>query len=138
VIVPNLEKGVHVICDRFSDSTKAYQQVRGITRDKIDFLIKFATGGLVPDITFLLDIPVEVGLERAKAKSIYKEGDRMEKEDIKFHESVRNNFLKLAESITEQHRFKVIDAAPPKDIETIHKEVVSAISKELWLRGEEL
>ena len=135
LIKPNLEKGIHVICDRYSDSTKSYQSARGISRDKIDFIVDFATGKLMPNITFLLDIPIEVGLERAKAKSIYKDGDRMEKEDNKFHKAVRNNFLKLAESITEEHRFRIIDASPPKDIETIHKEIIGVVSKELWLKG---
>lgn len=135
LIKPELAKGKNVICDRFMDSTRVYQNVRGFSRDKIDMMLEFATGGLVPDITFLLDLPVEVSLERAKAKSIYKEGDRIENAGLKFHEDVRHGFLKLAESIAEQHRFFVIDASPPKTIEQVHEEIVKEISKKLWIGG---
>jgi dTMP kinase len=96
-------------------------------------LLDFATNGLVPNVTYLLDIPTKVGLERARAKSIFKNGDRMEQMDEKFHESVRHGFLKLAESISEKNRFYVIDAAPPKSKEEIHEEIIKHISKKLWL-----
>ena len=138
LIRPKLEQGIHVIGDRYSSSTICYQQARGISRDKIQVFNDFATGCLVPDITFLLDAPIEVGLERARSKSIYKNGDRMEKEDKYYHEVVRNNFLKLAESIAEQHRFQVIDTTPPKTIEKTHKEITEIIAKKLWLKGEEI
>jgi len=132
-IKPQLEKGIHIISDRFSDSTRVYQVARGLARNKIDMLIDMATGGLVPDLTILLDVPVEVGLERAKAKSIFKEGDRMEQAGNRFHESVRHGFLKLAESVSENHRFAIIDASPPKTIEEVHNEVVKIVSKKLWV-----
>lgn len=131
-IKPNLEKGIHVICDRYSDSTRVYQSARGLSKRIIDQLLDFATGGLKPDLTFLLDVPVEVGLERARAKSIYKEGDRMEKAGEKFHNDVKYGFLKLAESIEDGARWRVINAAPPKTIDEIHNEVVQYISLELW------
>ena len=137
LIRPELEKGKNVICDRFMDSTRVYQNIRGFSRDKIDMMLEFSTGGLVPDITFILDLSVEVSLERAKAKSIYKEGDRIEKAGTKFHEDVRYGFLKLAESITEQRRFHVIDASPPKTIEQIHEEIVRVVSKKIWVSVEE-
>jgi len=133
LIRPSLDAGKHVICDRYSDSTRVYQCARGLSRDKVDILLDFATDGLLPDLTFVLDIPVDVGLARAKAKSIYKEGDRMEKAGTKFHEDVRYGFLKLAESIKEQHRFQIINAAPPKTIEQIHDEIVEHISKRIWI-----
>lgn len=133
LIKPALENGKHVICDRYADSTRVYQCARGLSRAKIDLLIDFATNGLQPDLTIVLDVPVEVGLKRAKAKSIYKDGDRMEKADNKFHQDVRHGFLKLAESITERHRFKVINAAPPKTIEEIHEEIIKCVSKKLWI-----
>jgi len=131
-----LAEGIHVICDRYSDSTRVYQCARGLSRDKVDLLLDFATGGLLPDITFLLDIPVNIGLERARAKSIYKDGDRMEKAGPKFHEDVRHGFLKLAESVAECHRFRIIDTAPPKTINDTHQEVVELVSKELWINNE--
>jgi dTMP kinase len=133
LIKPTLDAGEHVICDRYSDSTRVYQCARGLSRDKVDILLDFATDGLLPDLTFVLDIPVEIGLERAKAKSIYKEGDRMEKAGTQFHEDVRYGFLKLAESIEEQHRFQIIDAAPPKSIDQVHEEIIVHISKKIWV-----
>lgn len=132
LIRPELNKGNHVICDRYSDSTKIYQCARGLSRDKVDILIDFATSGLVPDITFVLDIPVDIGLKRAKAKS-GGVGDRMEQADIKFHEDVRHGFLKLAESIQEEQRFQVINVAPPKTIEEVHEEIVKHLSKKIWI-----
>jgi len=135
LIKPSLEENKHIICDRFSDSTLVYQNIRGFSRDKIDLLLEFSTDGVMPDITFILDVPVNTGLNRAKAKSIYKEGDRIENAGFKFHEDVRYGFLKLAESIAEQHRFVVINASPPKTIEQIHEEVVNIISKKIWVNG---
>lgn len=134
LIKPTLAAGEHVICDRYSDSTRVYQCARGLSRDKVDMLLDFATDGLLPDLTFVLDLPVEVGLARAKAKSIYKEGDRMEKAGTQFHEDVRYGFLKLAESIKEQHRFQIINAAPPKTIEQIHEEIIKHVSQKIWVK----
>ena len=134
LIRPELEKGNHVVCDRYIDSTKVYQCARGLSRDKIDVLIDFATSGLTPDLTFILDVPVDVGLERAKAKS-NGTGDRIEQAEVKFHEDVRYGFLKLAESIQEEHRFQIINAAPPKTIEEIHEEITKHLSKKLWING---
>jgi len=134
LIRPELEKGNHVICDRYADSTRVYQCARGLSRCKIDVLIDFATSNLVPDLTFILDIPVDVGLERAKAKS-NGAGDRIEQAEVKFHEDVRHGFLKLAESIQEEHRFQIVNAAPPKTIEEIHEEITKHLSKKLWISG---
>lgn len=92
----------------------------------------FATCGLKPDVTFLLDVPVDIGLDRARAKSIYKEGDRMEMAGAKFHEDVRHGFLKLAQSITDGYRWHIINAAPPKGLDEVHLEVTDFISKKLW------
>ena len=133
LIKPALESGKHVICDRYADSTRVYQCARGFSRDKVDTLIEFATGGLMPNVTLLLDVPVEIGLERAKAKSNYVGGDRMEQAGSKFHQDVRHGFLKLAESLKEGHRFKIIESSPLKDKETTHKEIVNYVSKKLWL-----
>jgi len=132
-----LEKGVHVIGDRFSDSTRIYQCARGFSRSKIDMLLELATGGLTPDLTILLDVPTSIGLERAKAKSIFKDGDRMEQAGARFHEDVRHGFLKLAESLSERHRFVVIGTSPPKTIAETHEEIVKHISKKLWVDGSE-
>ncbi len=133
LIRPELKKGNYVICDRFIDSTRAYQCARGLSRDKVDNLINFATAGLIPNITLVLDLPVEVGLKRAKAKNM---GDRMESAGDQFYKDVRYGFLKLAESIEEQHRFQVINAAPPRTIEEIHSEIVDCVSKKIWVDSE--
>lgn len=130
-VAPALQQGTHVICDRFIDSTTVIQSSRGLSRIKIDELNAFATSNLSPDITFILDIPVEVGLERARKKSIYKQGDRMEMENLRFHEAVRNGFLKLANSIMD-NRFRLVDASPPKTSEEINEEIVNHIKMELW------
>lgn len=131
-IRPNLSNGVHVLCDRYADSTRVYQGSRGLSRQKIDLLLEFTTDALDPDLTFLLDVPVEVGLTRARAKSIYKDGDRMEQAGIQFHEDVRYGFLKLAENIRE-NRFCVINASPPKTIDQVHDEIVTEVSRRLWV-----
>lgn len=133
VIKVALNEGKNVICDRYADSTRVYQSARNLSRSKIDMLIDFATSGLKPDLTFILDMPVECGLERAKAKSIYKDGDRMEKEDMKFHNDVRCGFLKLTENIVEQYRFRVINVAPPRTKEEIHEDIIQHVAKKLWI-----
>jgi dTMP kinase len=136
-IKKQLEQGIHVISDRYADSTRIYQCARGFSRTKIDMLLEFATGGLTPDLTILLDVPVNIGLERARAKSIFKDGDRMEQAGVKFHEDVRHGFLKLAESLSERYRFVVIDTSPPKTIEETHKEIVKVVSKKLWIGADD-
>ena len=136
-IKKQLEQGMHVISDRYADSTRIYQCARGFSRTKIDMLLEFATGGLTPDLTILLDVSVNIGLERARAKSMFKNGDRMEQAGIKFHEDVRHGFLKLAESLSERYRFVVIDTSPPKTIEETHKEIVKVVSKKLWIGADD-
>jgi dTMP kinase len=94
VITPALRRGEIVITDRFSDSTLAYQGYgRGIDRQVIATLDAAATGSLRPDLTILLDIDVETGLRRNKAIN---KKDRLELEDITFHEKVRKGFLEIA------------------------------------------
>lgn len=132
LIKPTLENGYHVICDRYMDSTKIYQCARGLSRQTIDILLEFTIDNIKPDMTFVLDAPVEIGLKRARASSKYKGGDRMERENIQFHEAIRHGFLKLSESISE-HRFRVIDVSPPKTIEETHEEIVTYVSKQLFV-----
>lgn len=105
LIVPALKEGKIVLCDRFSDSTLAYQgHARGIDRGLIDKCLEIATGGLKADLTFLLDIPAEVGIERARKKGV----DRLEGEDLIFHKRVRQGFLKIAKE--DPGRILVVDA----------------------------
>ncbi|HUU27477.1 MAG TPA: dTMP kinase [archaeon] len=109
VIKPALEAGKLVITDRFHHSTLAYQGgARSLDLDLVRRMNDFATGGILPDITFLLDLPPEVGMRRKGAR---KEVDRMEGEGKIFHEKVRQAFLKLAGK--EPNRILVLDARKP-------------------------
>ena len=91
-------EGKWVICDRFYDSTRAYQGVTaGVPRDLINALERLTLAGLRPDITFLLDIPVEVGLARAAERRGGLVSDRFERQEIMLHERVRRAFLDIAE-----------------------------------------
>jgi dTMP kinase len=109
VIVPALQSGQVVLCDRFSDSTLAYQGYGGGADIRwIRTLNHQATCALIPDRTFLLDLKAETALERRKEKS-----DRMESKALHFHRRVRQGYLQLAGK--EPQRFVVIDAAASED-----------------------
>lgn len=104
VIKPGLRSGSVVICDRYTDSSIAYQgSARGIAFDVIDQLNRFASDNLEPDVTILLDLPAEIGLARQEKL------DRISAEGISFHESVRCGYLDLAKADPE--RFMIINAA---------------------------
>jgi dTMP kinase len=106
LIQPALARGALVIADRFSDSTIAYQSNgRGLPLDMVRRLDAFARGNLTPDLTFLLDLPPEVGLERARATG---PADRVEREALEFHRRVREGFLAIAEA--EPGRVVLLDA----------------------------
>ena len=103
VIRPALMTGKIILCDRFADSTRAYQGFgERIDKRLIEKVIRIATGGLQPNITFLADVPVELGLKRAGR------GDRIEKKSLVFHRRVRTGFLSLAKK--HKKRFVVIDS----------------------------
>ena len=109
VIQPSLESGKVVICDRYADSTTAYQSYgRGLDLAMVNAVNNAATRGLTPDLTILLGMPVEAGLARKKDKK----RDRFEQEDIAFHQRVREGYLKLAAS--EPKRWLVLDATQSK------------------------
>lgn len=111
VIRPALAAGEIVLCDRFSDATLAYQGYgRGLALALIEDLNRIATDGLVPDLTLLLDFPVETGLARARSRNSDRSGPdegRFEEESLAFHDRVRAGYLTLARN---QDRFRVIDA----------------------------
>jgi len=110
VIRPNLKNGKIVICDRYADSTTAYQGYgRGLGLEMVKTINNAATQRLRPNLTILLDMPVEAGLARKGDKR----QDRFEQEDIAFHQRVREGYLKLAAS--EPQRWLVIDASQPKE-----------------------
>jgi len=110
-VKPALERGCVVVCDRFTDSTLAYQGYgRKFDLKLLRSLNSIATGGVFPDLTVLLDLPVELGLARAKAlkkaEARGQSGDRFEQEEVDFHRRLRDGFLKLAAA--EPKRFRVI------------------------------
>lgn len=108
-IMPALEEGKVVVCDRFTDATYAYQGGgRGVESDRIKMLEQWAQGDLRPHLTLLFDIPVADGLARAKQRS---RPDRFEQEQLQFFERVRQSYLRAANA--EPNRFRIIDAARP-------------------------
>jgi dTMP kinase len=110
VIEPALEAGEVVFCDRFFDSTTAYQgYARGLPLDEVHVLNASATGGVTPDRTLVFDIDPELGVERATSQG----ADRLEGEDRTFHEAVREGFLAIAAD--EPGRVRVIDASGTVD-----------------------
>jgi dTMP kinase len=124
VIRPALDEGKVVICDRFDDSTTAYQSYgRGLDLETVKRINNTATGGLRPDLTVLLDISVEDGLARKSGEKL----DRFEKEDLEFHKKVREGYLKLADE--EPERWLVIDAAQSRESisEIIYQRVQSLL-----------
>ena len=111
VIVPALEQGKWVLCDRFTDATYAYQGGgRGVSMEKIAQLETLVQGPLRPDLTLVLDIPVDQGLARAKNRSA---PDRFEQEKIAFFERVRECYLARVKA--EPQRYQVIDASQSLD-----------------------
>ncbi|MCJ7510058.1 MAG: dTMP kinase [Dehalococcoidia bacterium] len=117
VIRPALERGEVVICDRFGDSSVAYQGYgRGLSPDDVRLANRIATQGLVPDLTVLLDVPVETGLARKAGEDA---PDRIGQEGAEFHQRVRQGYLALAAD--EPQRFLVVDAtlAPEEITRTI-------------------
>ena len=117
-IRPALERGQWVICDRYADSTIAYQGYgRGMDPEELQRLNDYATGGLWPDITFLLDLPVEEGLGRAMARNgregLTKSEGRFEAEALAFHQRIREGFHLRA--LRWPERFRVLDATQAPD-----------------------
>jgi dTMP kinase len=113
VIRPALAAGEIVVCDRFTDSTLAYQgYARGLPLEEIRACNSIATGGLVPDLTLVFDVPPRTGLARADA-STGKRRDSIGQEALGFHDRVREGFLRIARACPE--RVVVIDATPDRD-----------------------
>ena len=109
VILPNLKAGKIVICDRFADSTLAYQSFgRGLDLDIVRDINRIGSQGLKPDLTFLLDISPEIGLSRKPQNA----NDRFEKEKLAFHRKVRQGFLDVAAK--DSQRWVVIDSTLPR------------------------
>ena len=116
LIYPNVKEGKMVLCDRFLDSTTVYQGVaRQIAEDPVTQINDFAVGDIVPDLTVILDVPAEIGLERIKHR-VSDMPDRMEEENVSFYAKVREGYLILARSLPD--RFLVVNGTKmPNEIE---------------------
>jgi dTMP kinase len=126
VIQPALAAGTWVLSDRFTDSSRAYQGGgRGIPREQIDRLAKWVHGDLWPDLTVLLDAPVEVGISRAGRRG---KPDRFEAERFEFFARVRETYLRLAEE--EPERFVVVDATQPlESVQAAMESIADAVTQ---------
>ena len=126
VLRPALAAGKLVICDRYNDSTRAYQGlVGGVSREDIEALNRLACGDLVPDLTILLDMDVAEGLRRASDRA----GDesRFESKGLEFHQKVRTAFLDLAGRYPD--RFVIVDAG--RSVETVAADIVDIVMPRL-------
>lgn len=120
VIIPGLEQGKVIICDRFLDSTTVYQGVgRNISLEPVHIINQFAVGNIKPDVTVVIDVPVEVGLERIRDR-VNELPDRLEQENVQFYRMVREGYLMLAKAMPD--RFLVADGLLDKD----------ALEEKLW------
>jgi dTMP kinase len=125
LIRPALERGDCVVCDRFTDATRAYQgAARGVDRAWIESLASQIQGGLQPDCTLLLDLPVPMGLERARSRHAGAT-DRFEAEAQAFFERVRAGYL--AQAQREPARIHVIDAAVP--LALVERQVIAVLER---------
>ena len=114
-IMPALQAGRWVICDRFIDSTRVYQGVLGKVDGKlIRSLERVTVGAAMPELTFILDVPANVGLARAKTRRGDAAVDRFEAESVEYHENLRQAYLALAK--LEPKRCVVVDGRAPRDV----------------------
>jgi dTMP kinase len=128
VIEPALQRGIWVLCDRFTDSTRVYQGKLGkVNPALIEAMERVTIGGLKPDLTLILDVPVAVGLRRAVLRRGKAAADRFEQEDIAFHERLREAYRQIAAD--EPQRCALIDANA--DQETVAARIWSAVHDRL-------
>jgi dTMP kinase len=131
LIRPALERGAWVVCDRFTDATYAYQgEGRGVRREEIANLELFVQAELRPDLTLLLDAPIEIGAARAAARDGEGTRDRFEQERQDFFERVRNAYLERARS--QPGRFAVIDATA--DRASVQQAILAEVEIRLFMR----
>jgi dTMP kinase len=121
VIQPALAQGIWVLCDRFFDSTRAYQGRLGqVSPSVLNAMQRVTIGALKPDLTFILDVPVEIGLKRAAVRRGKGAPDRFEGEDVKFHQDLREAYKQIATE--DPQRCVLIDATASPD----------AVSARIW------
>lgn len=129
-IRPALARGQWVICDRFHDSTRAYQGAAGgVSIAALDALERIVVGATRPDLTLILDLPAEEGLKRgaARAKTAGEGADRFESMPLRFHENLRREFREIAE--TEPDRCVIIDAS--RSVEQVSDAIMTAVQDRL-------
>lgn len=128
IIKPALQNGEIVISDRFSDSTFVYQcYVRGIDISIVETMNTFATGGISPHVTFILDVDPAEGLQRAKSRNQKqsRKEDRLESETIEFHQRVREGYLKIAREYPE----RIFVVRSDRDKIEVHEEIKSIVAR---------
>jgi dTMP kinase len=126
LIAPALERGIWVVCDRFADSTLAYQGYgKRLALADLLALQRFALGDFAPDLTLILDLPVAEGLARAAHRS--GDADRFERLDPAFHERLRQGFRRIAADHPE--RCILVDASGA--VESVHRSIIAAVGKRL-------
>jgi dTMP kinase len=128
VILPALSHGTWVLCDRFSDSTRVYQgRVGHVAPEVLNAMERVTIGDLKPDLTIILDVPVEIGMQRAAARRGTGAPDRFEAEDIEFHQQLREAYRQIA--ATEPERCVLIDATA--EAATVASNIWAAVRERL-------
>jgi dTMP kinase len=128
LIRPARERGEIVLCDRYADSTFAYQGYGlGLDLDALRTITRFATRGLVPDVTFYIDVPVEAGIARKQRG----ETNRLDVKEIEYHERVRTGYLEMAHA--EPERWIIVDGTRPVD--EVQSQMRERLDQELGKRG---
>ena len=129
VLRPHLQRGGLVVCDRFADSSLAYQGYgHGLELEMVQAVTRLATGGLSPNLTVLLDLPAEDGLARRKQGGRW---NRLDDYDLEFHQRVRQAFLGLAAA--EPARWVTVDARPA--VEEVQREIQRVVGRRVATRG---
>jgi dTMP kinase len=132
VILPALAQGVWVLCDRFFDSTRAYQSKVGhVAPALVNAMTRVTIGDLKPDLTIILDVPVEVGMKRAAARRGSGAADRFEAENVQFHQALREAYREIASA--EPERCVLIDA--DAEVETVAAKVWSALQQRFFVNA---
>ncbi len=132
LISPSLKEGHVVLCDRFTDATLVYQgYAQGLNKDFIALLSQFVTDNLIPDLTILIDCPVEIGLKRAQDRIAENfdvpAEDRFEEKNSEFHQAVRLGYLDIADN--NNTRFFIVDGR--EDPARVHGSILSAVLEKL-------
>jgi dTMP kinase len=128
LIRPSLARGIWVVCDRFSDSTRAYQGALGLVSDaQLAVMEKLVVGQTVPDLTLVLDLPAKIGIERAHQRRGDGKSDVFERQSLEFHERLRDAFLGFAKAAP--GRFAVINANG--DEESVRQRIWAVVAERL-------